>query len=67
MYFIPLKSGELKVREQQQCSPLCSVTFGSSGGIQVDSLATKSTAIYDHKIWKIVYGAWRDGIGWSQG
>ena len=53
MYFIPLKSGELKVREQQ-CSPLRSVTFGGSGGIQVDSLATKSTALYDHKIWKIV-------------
>ena len=54
MYFIPLKSGKLKVREQQQFSPLRSVTFGGSGGIQVDSPTAKSTAIYDHKIWKIV-------------
>ena len=49
--FIPSKSGTLKVWER---SLLRSVTFGSSGRIQVDSLVTRPTAIYDDEIWKIV-------------
>ena len=51
MHFVPSKSGKIKVIEH---SPLRSVTFSGSGGIQVDSLATRPTPIYDDEIWKIV-------------
>ena len=58
-HFIPLKSGKLKdfiplKSVELKCSPIRSVTFGGSCGIQVDSLVTRPTAIHDNKIWKIV-------------
>ena len=46
VHFIPSKSGKLKGSfpsksvELKECSPLWSVTFGGSHGIQVNSLAT---------------------------
>ena len=46
-HFIPSKSVELNVWE---FSPLRSVTFSGSRGIQVDSLVTRPTAIHDNKI-----------------
>ena len=54
-HFIPLKSGKLKdfillKSLELKCSPLRSVTFGGSCGIQVDSLVTRPTAIHDNKI-----------------
>ena len=45
VHFIPLKSGKLKdfiplKSVELKCSPIRSVTFGGSRGIQVDSLVT---------------------------
>ena len=55
VHFIPLKSGKLKdfillKSVELKCSPLRSVTFGGSRGIQVNSLVTRPTAIHDNKI-----------------